>query len=111
MGVNGFIGILDKRKRKFGTGRSLQRLVDAVQRGKAATDQGSLAVAASPGGPGTGRRAAGTLHGRKPQRGTLEATAVRQCATKLWMAVGLLADYEDLARKLILAHHTASRYA
>lgn len=27
------------------------------------------------------------------------------------MAVDLLADYEDLTRKPILAHHTASRYA
>ena len=37
--------------------------------------------------------------GREHQRAAREAAAVRQCAAGLCMAVYLLADYDDIARK------------
>ena len=51
-------------------------------------------------------QACGIEPGREPQRAARQAAAVRQCAVRLCRRLSL-ADYDDIARKLILAHHTA----
>ena len=52
------------------------------------------------------RRAAGTQPGREPQRSPSRLPLFVN-AQLGFAAVYLLADYDDIARKLILAHHTA----
>lgn len=109
-GLNGFIRTMNKMKRRSGQDDPYSDWWMLRIRGRAGTDQGTL--------QSLRHQVDQALDDMPPALSLGENLNVQPVKLPLFinarlgfMAVDLLADYDEFARKQILAHHAASRYA